>query len=74
MCFLIGEHLFTGDTLFRNRIGHTKFPGANKEALCISLKTLSQLDPELKIYPGHGRLGTLQEALEDNDEFRESIH
>ena len=73
VCLLIEKHLFTGDTLFRNSIGHTKFPDADKGALCGSLKRLSQLNPELTIYPGHGGISTIKEALQNNKEFRASI-
>ncbi|MCL2801945.1 MAG: MBL fold metallo-hydrolase [Treponema sp.] len=46
--------LFTGDTLFRRGYGRTDFPGGNEQQLFESLKRLFEMDPKIKVYPGHG--------------------
>lgn len=46
--------LFSGDTLFRSTIGNLSFPTCEPEKMWVSLKKLSQLPPETKVYPGHG--------------------
>lgn len=46
--------LFTGDTLFANGVGRTDFAYSSEKDLLTSLKNLSQLPPETKLYPGHG--------------------
>ncbi len=46
--------LFSGDTLFKESMGRTDFPLGNLEAMNKSLKKLSSLPPETKVYPGHG--------------------
>ena len=59
VCFEIGEHLFTGDTLFRLSIGRTDFPGGSMEKMMSSMKKLRALEGSYKVYPGHDRLSDL---------------
>ncbi|GHU30466.1 MBL fold hydrolase [Spirochaetia bacterium] len=54
--------LFTGDTLFRDGIGSTAFPGSNIDALRASLKRLSGMDGTIRIFPGHGASELLAKA------------
>jgi len=51
--------LFSGDTLFRDGIGRTDFPGASPRAMEDSLKKLGRLDPQTVVYPGHGPQTTI---------------
>ena len=60
---LIGECLFTGDTLFKDRIGRTDLPGGDLSALRRSIELLSKYPPETVIFPGHGETGLLGQAL-----------
>lgn len=73
VCFLIGDFLFTGDTLLNGRVGRVDLPGADRTALCDSLRKLSVLPPETKVCPGHGRTTTLLEEWRANRELREAI-
>lgn len=53
--FLIGDHLFSGDTLFAHSIGRTDLPGGSYEQLITSIEEkLMPLAPETQVYPGHG--------------------
>jgi glyoxylase-like metal-dependent hydrolase (beta-lactamase superfamily II) len=56
----MGENcIFTGDTLFRLGAGRTDLPTGNYQHLLGSLKRLSHLSGDYKIYPGHGKASTL---------------
>ena len=52
-CFRIGDHLFTGDTLFEHGWGRTDLPGGDEHALFASLRRLMPLARTLTIHPGH---------------------
>lgn len=55
VCFLIGDDLFSGDTLFYESIGRTDLPGGNFVQLQKSIKTkLFTLNDNIKVHPGHG--------------------
>lgn len=52
-CFLIENHLVSGDTLFIQACGRCDLPGGNPEEMYNSLKRLSELDDSVVLYPGH---------------------
>lgn len=55
VCFLAGDRLLTGDTLFRDSVGRHDFPGGDFGQLRASLARLRDLPMEdCRIYPGHG--------------------
>ncbi len=55
LCLLVGNVIFTGDTLFEGSIGRTDFPGGDYDTLIKSIKNkLLPLPDELMILPGHG--------------------
>lgn len=66
VCFLIGDHLFTGDTLLKGAIGRVDLPGGNQAKLRASLRTIAELPANLLFYPGHGQPGVLAEELRSN--------
>lgn len=59
VCFLTGNHLFSGDTLFKQGVGRTDLPGGNALELEKSLQRVLALPPETKVYPGHGEETTV---------------
>ena len=71
-CFLCGEHLFTGDTLFIGEGGRTDLPGGNLPELIESIRTrILPLGSRTIIHPGHHREGdpahsTLEKEMKDN--------
>jgi len=59
-CFLLGNNLFSGDTLFLGGLGNTSFPGGDEQAIFKSIKEkLLALSDETKVYPGHGPATTI---------------
>lgn len=70
VCYLCGDSLITGDTLFADNVGRSDLYGGSTSELKASLKRLSSLDPKLKIYPGHGPSALLGDALDNVAYFR----
>ncbi len=54
VCYIFGDNMFTGDTLFKGTIGRTDFYGGNVRDMMNSLKRLKRYPGEFKVYPGHG--------------------
>ncbi len=55
ICFVLENHIFVGDTLFRNSIGRTDLPGGNHQQLIDSIKdVLFSLDDQFIVHSGHG--------------------
>ncbi len=53
-CFLIGDRLVAGDTLFVQGCGRVDLPGGDPEAMYHTLTgKLAKLPPETVLYPGH---------------------
>ena len=61
ICFYFPEEkiLMTGDTLFEGAIGNLSFPTSRPELMVATLKRLSALPKETKVYPGHGEPTTI---------------
>ena len=53
VCYLIGNELFTGDTLFDFGWGRTDLPGGSEEQMAASLRRLIPLAEQYTIHPGH---------------------
>jgi glyoxylase-like metal-dependent hydrolase (beta-lactamase superfamily II) len=54
MCYLIGDHLFTGDTLFPGGPGATGRDPDRFATIMTSLDRLFELPDETRVSPGHG--------------------
>lgn len=70
-CFLIGNILISGDTLFNSSIGRTDFPGGSFEEIEKSLKKLRSLDDNITVYSGHGEATTIGKEKQTNPYLKE---
>jgi glyoxylase-like metal-dependent hydrolase (beta-lactamase superfamily II) len=52
-CFVVGDNLVTGDTLFVEGCGRTDLPGADPNEMYTSLHRLSSLPGHFTLWPGH---------------------
>lgn len=58
--FRVDDHVFTGDTLFKQSVGRTDLPGGSGNALLGSIvEKLLVLDDETLVLPGHGEPTTI---------------
>ncbi|WP_270165170.1 MBL fold metallo-hydrolase [Paenibacillus sp. SYP-B4298] len=65
--FLCGEHLFSGDVLFRQSVGRTDLPGGKERDLFDSIRgKLYTFAPHTRVYPGHGPQTTIGYEMENN--------
>jgi len=53
------KRLFTGDTLFRRGYGRTDLLDGNEDKIYNSLQRLFNMDPDIKVFPGHGQTTTI---------------
>ena len=53
-CFIIGDRLFSGDTLFHLSFGRYDMAGGDLETLKKSLYKLFNLEKDYEVYAGHG--------------------
>ena len=67
--YLIGNYLFTGDTVMAFTIGRTDFPFGDTSALYNSIKLISNLCDKLKVCPGHDEMITLSVLKNTNPYF-----
>lgn len=69
LCFLVANHLFTGDTLLAGGIGK-EMPGGDVRQQLISIGTkLARLPLNTAIYPGHGPVTKLETELRTSPVF-----
>ena len=70
LCFLVGNHCFTGDTLLAGGIGREK-PETDLRQQLISISTkLARLPLKTALYPGHGAVTNLENELRTSPVFQ----
>lgn len=66
----IGDHLFSGDTLFKLSVGRTDLKTGNPTAMKQTLRHIKSLHGPLTIWPGHEESTTLDDELKQNPYLR----
>lgn len=54
ICYLFGDTMISGDTLFEGSIGRTDLYGSSATAMMESIEKLSSIEKDYTVYPGHG--------------------
>jgi glyoxylase-like metal-dependent hydrolase (beta-lactamase superfamily II) len=65
-CFIFDDKIITGDTLFYQSCGRTDFINSSSAQMIKSLKKLSEIQGEYKVYPGHGDFSSLSFEKSNN--------
>ena len=58
-CYIVDGNIISGDTLFRGDIGRTDLATGSQNDILKSLKRLSNLEGDYRVFPGHGEETTL---------------
>lgn len=66
VCYICGDDVITGDTLFDMNIGRCDLSGSDSQAILPSIKRLYSLCPNACIYPGHGASSTIEKQKKHN--------
>lgn len=65
-CFICGDVIFTGDTLFSKSQGRTDMPDGNEALMKKSMKKIAAIEEDLIVYPGHMVSSTINEEKRFN--------
>lgn len=65
VCYLAGDILVTGDTIFADSFGRCDLWSGDIELMSDSLRRLRAFSPDITIYPGHGASAKLGSALDN---------
>lgn len=67
VCFYVDGKLFSGDTIFREAVGRCDLEGGDFDQIVDSIETkIFTLPPQTLIYPGHGRMTSVEWEKEHN--------
>lgn len=60
VCYLIGDILFTGDTIMSRTTGRMDFPTGSSKEMYQSVQRIAAMQGDLRLYCGHGSSTTLE--------------
>lgn len=69
VCFLVGNYLIAGDSLFPGGPGKTQSPADFRRIIESITQRLFVLPDETKVFPGHGEATTIKEAKRQYEVF-----
>ncbi|MCI7767134.1 MAG: MBL fold metallo-hydrolase [Oscillospiraceae bacterium] len=72
VCYLLGDNMFSGDTLFNGSMGRTDMVDGNDDVMSDTLKMLYEFDRNTNytVYPGHGASTSMVEERQHNPYLR----
>ncbi len=70
VCLMVGDTIFSGDTLFAGSMGRCDFPGSNIFDMRKSLRKLRDLPGDYRVLPGHAEDTTLDYERKTNPYLR----
>lgn len=65
LCFMVNNHLITGDTLFIDGCGRVDLPGGDVDQMYDTLQLIKKLPDNTVIYPGHIDESTPNDTLKN---------
>ena len=74
VCFLVGKHLFSGDTLFPGGPGRTRSADALRQVIDSITSKLLVLADDTTVYPGHGLDTSIGDARREYQGFAARQH
>lgn len=73
VCIAYENYLFTGDTIFTDSIGRYDLMFSNVKDLIKSIKTISKVNDNYIIFPGHGTYGKKLKIIKKHNNLLNSI-
>jgi hydroxyacylglutathione hydrolase len=74
LCFLTGQHLISGDTIFPHGPGKTRSPADLRQIIESITKKIFVLPDDTQVYPGHGDSTVLKKEKEEFAIFSSRSH
>jgi glyoxylase-like metal-dependent hydrolase (beta-lactamase superfamily II) len=74
LCFLTGQYLISGDTIFPHGPGKTSTPAALRQVIESITEKLFVLPDDTQVYPGHGDPTVLKKEKEEFGVFASRSH
>ena len=74
VCFLVGNYLIAGDTLFPGGPGKTQSPDDFRQIIESITEKLFELPEDTQVYPGHGEATTIKETKQQYEVFSARPH
>ncbi len=69
VCYIVNEHMFTGDTVMKGTIGRCDLPTGNLTVMMKSIEKIKSLETNYNLYCGHEDNTTLDEERKNNEYF-----
>ncbi len=66
VCYIVGDCIFTGDTIMSQTTGRMDFPTGSSKDMYVSVQKIAALEGNLRVYCGHGASSTLNYERQHN--------